>query len=92
VLFLASWCPFCRRFQPIFEDAAKQRAVPWAVADVSDYDNELWDTFDIGIVPTIVVFKDGEPSFRRDGVPMRGLSQKAIDETIEEMKRLGAAS
>jgi len=92
VVFLASWCPFCQRFRPLFEVAAKQNTVPWAIADVSEDENELWDVFNIKVVPTVVVFKNGEPMFRRDGVPGRGLSEEAIEETMAQMKLLGAAN
>lgn len=89
VLFVASWCPFCRQFRPAFESEAKRSGVSWASADISDDDNVLWDTFDIEIVPTIVLFKDGKPVFRRDGVRGQGLSLGAIRETIDNVKLVG---
>ena len=64
----------------------KGRGVRWAEVDISDYDNPLWETFGISIVPTVVVFKDGQPVFRRDGVQGRGLPRTAIDETIQEIE------
>ena len=89
-LFLASWCPFCRQFLPAFEAAAKANDTSWAIVDVSDYDNELWDVFNIEVVPSIVIFKNGKPVWRRDGVPGRGLSDRVISETVGEMKSLSA--
>jgi len=56
--------------------------------DLSDDDNPLWDTFSIEVVPTIIVFRDGKPEFRRDGFFGRGLSETAIDETVAQMKLL----
>ena len=92
VLFLASWCPFCRRFQPAFETAAKKSNVPWAVADVSDDDSILWDTFKIDTVPTVVVFKDGKAVLRRDGVRGQGLSESDVKEIMNKMKSPSAAT
>jgi thioredoxin-like negative regulator of GroEL len=88
-VFLASWCPFCRRFQPAFETAAKVSGTLWASVDVSDDHNELWNVFNIEIVPTVLVFKDGKLVWRRDGVLGRGLSEDVIKETIGQMKLLG---
>jgi thioredoxin 1 len=86
VVFLASWCPFCLRFQPAFEAAAKSSGTPWAWVDVSEDDSIFWDTFSLSVVPTVVVFRDGEPVFRRDGKRFRGLSQDVIRETIDYVK------
>lgn len=88
MLFLASWCPFCRRFQPGFEAAAKSSGVPWELADVSDDNNVLWEVFGIEIVPTIIVFNNGRAAWRKDGIPGKGLSEKAIDEAIGQVKSL----
>jgi len=92
VLFLASWCSFCRRFLPAFEAAAKASSIPWAYADVSELENVFWDAFNIEVVPTIIVFKDGKPKFRKDGVRGRGLSEDAIKETIDQVRLLEAAN
>ena len=89
-VFLASWCPFCRRFQPAFEVAAKTGGILWASVDVSDDNNELWDIFKIEVVPTIVVFKEMKPVWRKDGVLGRGLSDADIGETLSKLKSLGA--
>jgi len=86
-VFLASWCPFCREFQPVFEAAAKANGIRWASVDISD-ENGLWDVFNIEVVPTIVVFKEGKPVWRKDGVLGRGLSEGAITETVSKMKSL----
>jgi thioredoxin-like negative regulator of GroEL len=60
--------------------------------DISDDDNPLWEVFGIEVVPTIIIFKDGKAVFRRDGVFGRGLSEKAIEETVEQMKLLSITS
>jgi len=86
VLFYAEWCPFCRSFYAEFDKALNSRGVRWAEVDISGDDNPLWERFGISIVPTVIVFKDGQPVFRRDGVQGRGLPKKAIDETVEEIE------
>jgi thioredoxin-like negative regulator of GroEL len=60
--------------------------------DISDDDNQLWEVFSIEVVPTIIIFKDGKAVFRRDGILGRGLSEKAIEETVEQMKLLSTTT
>ena len=64
----------------------KNKGIEWAVADISDIDDPLWETFAVNIVPTVIVFKNGELVSRKDGVLGRGLSTKAIDEVIQELR------
>jgi thioredoxin 1 len=82
VLFAAEWCPFCRRFSPIFESALAGKGMLTALADLSDLGNPLWETFDIQVVPTVVVFKDGELIHRMDGVLGQGLPDNAMSEVL----------
>jgi thioredoxin 1 len=88
VLFFAEWCPFCRSFYPRFESALGGKSIAWAQVDISNLENPLWETFDIDVVPTIIIFKEGQQAFRKDGVLGRGLPEKAIDEALQEMKAL----
>ena len=83
VLFYAEWCPFCRRFYAEFSEALNSKGIRWAEVDISDVNNPLWETFGIRIVPTVIVFREGQLVFRRDGVQGRGLPKKAIDETLQ---------
>ncbi len=92
MLFLASWCPFCTRFYPLFQTTAEKNSIAWATVDISEDENPLWEIFSIGVVPTIIIFKEGKAVFRRDGSLGRGLSQKAIDESITQMKLLSTTS
>ncbi len=77
-------------FYPQFESAMKSNDLSWAEVNISDTEDPLWETFDIKVVPTVILFKDGQPVFRRDGVLGRGLSRKALEETVQEMKSLTA--
>ena len=73
VAFVADWCPFCREFLPEFSRLAR-RGFELARADVTSYESPLWEDYRIDVVPTVVVFRDGVPTFRRDGTLGRGLS------------------
>ncbi len=72
VVFLATWCPFCREFAPQFAHLARTSG-HLAVGDLTDLGNPLWETFDIEVVPTVLVFRDGKLLRRVDGRPMEGL-------------------
>ena len=87
MLFQAEWCAFCRRFYPEFAAALNGKRIPWAEVDISKDEDPLWETFDISVVPTVIVFKDGQPIFRRDGLLGRGLSEKAIEEIVQEIEK-----
>lgn len=76
----------------MFQAAAEKRGIAWAPVDISEDDNPLWETFSIGVVPTIIIFNDGKAVFRRDGVLGRGLSGKTIDEVTDQMKSLSTTT
>jgi thioredoxin 1 len=82
VLFAAEWCPFCRRFTPIFHSALAQERLTRASANLTDLDNPLWEAFDIEVVPTVMVFKDGEVVYRRDGALGQGLPDDAMKDIL----------
>jgi len=87
VLFTAQWCPFCREFEPIFQSAKEESGVGKAVADMSDQENPLWEIFDLRVVPSIIVFRDGVSILRKDGVLGKGLP---IDLMTRLMKEIAA--
>ncbi len=62
--FLADWCPFCRDFEPTFAALAAQPGLSLLVADLTDVESPLWDLFRIEVVPSVIVFRDGEAVFR----------------------------
>lgn len=86
VLFYASWCPYCRRFVPIFEEktVGNQRASVVHVL-LDDYDNPLWDDYDIGAVPTVILFEEGKVCSRLDGLLGVGLSAKQFETWLKQL-------
>ncbi|OGS49742.1 MAG: hypothetical protein A3K65_05275 [Euryarchaeota archaeon RBG_16_68_12] len=79
ILFTTSWCPFCRRFQPRFVEAATKADVRCAIVYIDDWDNPLWDEYGVEVVPTLVLFEKGKPVHRRDGILGQGLGQRDLE-------------
>ncbi|HTW55558.1 MAG TPA: thioredoxin family protein [Thermoplasmata archaeon] len=86
VAFAADWCPFCRAFLPRFA-ALRARHPQLLVGDVTSEESPLWDRFGIEVVPTVIVFVDGQPHDRFDGMGGVGLTQEAVDAIAAALDR-----
>lgn len=85
-LFFAQWCPFCRAFKSVFESLALSSDEDFTTVDISHEESPVWERYDIEIVPTLIVFSQGETIARRDGKPHIGLSETDLRELIEEIR------
>lgn len=63
--FWAPWCAPCRELAPITEVLAEelQGKVAFAKVNVDDY-TPLSEQYDVLSMPTLVIFKDGQPTDR----------------------------
>lgn len=87
-LFYATWCPYCVRFVPTFDKKAASLGFESVIhVLLDDYDNPLWDDYDIPAVPTIIFFEDGKVSKRLDGKLGMGLSEEKFKTWIAEFKQ-----
>ena len=62
--FWAPWCTYCRRLEPAYDQAAAEAAaaeseVIFAEVNIDD-EPELADQFGIEVIPTLVLFQDGQ--------------------------------
>jgi thioredoxin 1 len=88
VLFYASWCPYCMRFVPIFEEkTANSDKTNVIHVLLDDYDNPLWDDYSIGAVPTVILFENGAVCSRLDGRLGLGLRANQFQAWLDELKR-----
>ena len=78
VAFLADWCPFSQRFRPKFAALDGGSAFRTAVGDVTAEESALWDDFLIEAIPTLIVFREGRPIFRADGLLGLGLPEESL--------------
>ena len=84
-IFYSSWCPHCMRFVPTFNrDVAKLGVKNVIHVLLEDYDDPLWDEYDIPAVPTIIIFEDGKVCKRLDAKLGRGLSAGEFRKWIGE--------
>ncbi len=66
--FWAEWCGPCKMIAPVLEDIAKEHAGKLAVAKLNVDDNpETTRRFEVLSIPTLIVFKDGQPAKRLVG-------------------------
>lgn len=78
--FWADWCGPCKMIAPVLEEIAVNRGDTLKVAKLNIDDNlEITTRFDVQSIPTLILFKDGEPVARIVGARGRA----ALDEEID---------
>jgi thioredoxin 1 len=79
-LFYASWCPFCKKFLPIFMTNAEGKGQHFL--RVQDDEETLADKYSVKIYPTVLFIEKGVVSKRLDGIPGVGLQEKHLVEFV----------
>jgi thioredoxin-like negative regulator of GroEL len=82
VLFYASWCPFSKRFLPVYEKHAQGRERDFMRFLVDD-NEDVCDRHEVEVYPTVLFFKDGKVARRLDGDYHVGLSEKQLAGLME---------
>ena len=68
----ATWCGPCRAFAPIYEKVAEKNPdLTFGKID-TDAEQELAMTFEIRSIPTLIMFKNGEPTSIQVGAAPKG--------------------
>ena len=79
--FWAEWCGPCKMIAPVLEDLAVDNRGALKVAKLNIDDNmEVTTRFDVQSIPTLILFKDGEPVVRMVGARGRA----ALDEALRD--------
>jgi len=91
VCFGATWCRPTRGFVPKFVARNGRLPAQLAIADITEWNDPLWDSFHIKITPTMLVFRDGAPVGRFDGRRFIGLRDSDLDLLGDLLGKLGRA-
>jgi thiol-disulfide isomerase/thioredoxin len=83
-MFYADWCPFCKRFKPVFESVkSKYKKIQ---LELNEDENPMWDKFAISAVPTVIAFEGNKIVARKDARMGVGLEKSDIDSLLQELK------
>jgi thioredoxin 1 len=71
--FWAEWCGPCRMIAPILDEIAKDNEGKLVVGKINIDENlEVTQRYDVMSIPTLILFKDGEPRHRIIGAKGKG--------------------
>ena len=77
--FWAEWCGPCRAVSPILEQIAEERAAELRVVKVNvDEEPELQRRYGILSIPTILLFKGGEPTAAAVGAQPKRMLERSL--------------
>ena len=65
--FYADWCGPCRAMGPVLEEVAEEKNVRLGKINI-DEEDRLAERFNVMSIPTIIVYKNGEPAKTYVGV------------------------
>ena len=71
--FWAEWCGPCKMISPVLEEIAEEHAGKIQIGKLNIDDNlEVTRRFDVMSIPTLILFKNGEPEVRLIGAKPKG--------------------
>jgi thioredoxin 1 len=77
--FWAEWCGPCRAVSPILEQIAEERSDELRVVKVNiDEEPELQQRYGILSIPTILLFKGGEPAAAAIGAQPKRMLERSL--------------
>jgi thioredoxin 1 len=77
--FWAEWCGPCHAVAPVLDKIAEERADELKLVKINiDEEQELARRYGIQSIPTIVLFKDGEPAAAAIGAQPKTALEKAL--------------
>lgn len=81
--FWAEWCAPCKMIAPILEELATEQHDKLRVAKLNVDENPgVARRFEVMSIPTLIVFRDGQPAKRLIGAKGKGQLLQELDEFI----------
>jgi thioredoxin 1 len=81
--FWAEWCGPCKLIAPVLEEIASEQAGKVRVAKINIDDHPSAALrFDVMSIPTLIVFKDGQPAKRLVGARPKGALLEELSDFI----------
>ena len=78
--FWAPWCGPCRMFSPVVDQVAEAQAGKAKVVKVNiDEEPELAQRYGVMSIPTLIVFKAGQPAATSVGLKSKAAVEKLLD-------------
>ena len=77
--FWAEWCGPCHAVSPVLDRIAEERSDELKVVKVNiDEERGLAERYGIASIPTMILFKDGEPSQVAVGAQPKGALERSL--------------
>ncbi len=71
--FWAEWCGPCKMIAPVLEEIAQEQAGKLRILKLNIDDNlDITRRYDVMSIPTLILFKDGQPQARLIGAKPKG--------------------
>jgi thioredoxin 1 len=81
--FWAEWCGPCKMLSPVLESLAEEYDGVTFVAVDSDANPELTVRYDVMSIPTLLVFRDGQPVKRLVGARPKAALLEELGELVD---------
>ena len=77
--FWAEWCGPCHAVSPVLDKIAEERADEVRLVKINvDEEQDLMIRYGVQSIPTIVLFKDGEPAAAAVGAQPKSMLEKSL--------------
>jgi thioredoxin len=84
--FWATWCGPCKMVAPVLEEIAAERAEQLTVAKLDvDVNPETARDFQVVSIPTMILFKDGQPVKRIVGAKGKAALLRELSDAVPDL-------